>query len=425
MAVRPLYRRLFWPVLAPSMLFGVAGGATAPVLVLAAIDLGASEALAALVVAILGGVSLLTTVPAGRLIDRLGDVRAMTLATVAAAAATAVTVTAMVWGGRGALALFVASIVARAPATNVWGLARQTYVADRVPTREVGRAMTALGGTNRVGALLGPLLGGLLMLVLPLWSVFVLSVACSALALAVLRASGKDEGSAHEGYAAASGHAIPAPEPPGADAQPSDATPVARDLPAPPPAGVRWDAVVLAGIAIGTLAVARVSQAVVVQLWGLHIGLSASQISLAIAVGAAAEIVMMLPAGFLKDRLGRSPVLIACLLVYGSGFLLLPLTDGWWGVLGAVGVMAVGNGLGAGINMTIGADLSPAQGRGRFLGIWALFSSVGMLAGPSLVSLLLVVASTPVAVLSVGGLALAGAAWMAAWSRRVDLPRGL
>ena len=422
MAVRPLYRRLFWPVLAPSMLFGVAGGATAPVLVLAAIDLGASEALAALVVAILGGVSLLTTVPAGRLIDRLGDVRAMTLATVAAAAATAVTVTAMVWGGRGALALFVASIVARAPATNVWGLARQTYVAERVPTREVGRAMTALGGTNRVGALLGPLLGGLLMLVLPLWSVFVLSAACSALALVVLRGSGGEKGPAQEGYAAAPGHAIPAtdPAPTAADAQPA-----ADDLAAPPPAGVRWDAVVLAGIAIGTLAVARVSQAVVVQLWGVHIGLSASQISLAIAVGAAAEIVMMLPAGFLKDRLGRSPVLIACLLVYGSGFLLLPLTDGWWGVLGAVAVMAVGNGLGAGINMTIGADLSPAQGRGRFLGVWALFSSVGMLAGPSLVSLLLVVASTPVAVLSVGGLALAGAAWMAAWSRRVDLPRGL
>lgn len=59
-----------------------------------------------------------------------------------------------------------------------------------------------------------------------------------------------------------------------------------------------------------------------------------------------------------------------CLVVYGSGFLLLPLAHSWWGVAVAVTVMAVGNGLGAGVNMTIGADLSPKVGRGRFLGIW-------------------------------------------------------
>lgn len=116
---------------------------------------------------------------------------------------------------------------------------------------------------------------------------------------------------------------------------------------------------------------------------------------------------------------------MACLLVYGSGFLLLPLASTWWGVVGAVMVMSLGNGLGAGINMTIGADLSPPVGRGRFLGVWALFSSVGVLGGPGLVSLLLVVATTQAAVLAVGGLALGGAAWMAAWSRRIGLPRGL
>lgn len=88
-------------------------------------------------------------------------------------------------------------------------------------------------------------------------------------------------------------------------------------------------------------------------------------------------------------------------------------------------VMSVGNGLGAGINMTIGADLSPPVGRGRFLGIWALFSNVGVLGGPGLVSLLLVVATTQAAVLTVGGVALAGAAWMTAWARRIALPRGL
>lgn len=420
-----MYRRLLWPVLAPSVLFGVAAGATVPVSVLAAMDLGAPAALAALIVAIVGAISLATTVPAGMLIDRVGDRRAMLVATGAAAVVTAVTVVSLVWAGPGALALFMASTFLRAPAVNVWSLARQAYVAERVPTREVGRAMTALGGTMRIGALVGPLAGGLLLLVLPLWSVYVLSVACSLLALAILyapRLGGRHE----EGFDASGRRTLV----PGADGDPAGGDPSAA---AGGPAGgrtrvrldVRWDAVVLAGVAISALAMARVAQAVLIQLWGTHIGLTAAQISLAIATGAAVEILLMFPAGYLKDRLGRSPVLVACLVVYGTGFLLLPLAGTWWGVVGAVVVMSVGNGLGAGINMTIGADLSPKVGRGRFLGIWALFSNVGVLGGPGLVSLLLVVASTQAAVLAVGGLALGGAAWMAAWSRRIGLPRGL
>lgn len=181
---------------------------------------------------------------------------------------------------------------------------------------------------------------------------------------------------------------------------------------------------VLAGIAISTLAVARVAQAVVIQLWGVHIGLTGAQISLAIAGGAAVEILLMVPGGYLKDRLGRAPILVTCLIVYGSGFLLLPLAHSWWGVVGAVTVMAVGNGLGAGVNMTIGADLSPRVGRGRFLGIWAIFSNVGVLGGPGLVAAILVVSTSQVAALAVGSLALFGAGWMSWWAKEIGLPRG-
>lgn len=407
-----MYRRLLWPVLAPSVLFGVAAGATVPVSVLAAMDLGASAALASFIVAVVGAISLATTVPAGRLIDRVGDRRAMLLATAAAGVFTALTVASLVWAGPGALVLFMGSTFLRAPAVNVWSLARQAYVAERVETREVGRAMTALGGTMRIGALVGPLLGGLLMLALPLWSVYVLSAVCSLLALGILyspRLGGRHE----EGFETSGRRSV-------------HGTQGGTGQGGPRPAlDVRWDAVLLAGVAISTLAVARVAQPVLIQLWGVQIGLGAAQISLAVALGAAVEVLLMFPAGVLKDRLGRSPVLVTCLVVYGSGFLLLPLAGSWWGVVGAVAVMAVGNGLGAGINMTIGADLSPPAGRGRFLGIWALFSNVGVLGGPGLVSLLLLLASTQAAVLAVGGLALGGAAWMTTWARRIGLPSRL
>ncbi|MEL4503329.1 MFS transporter [Luteococcus sp. H138] len=413
-----LYRRLFWPILAPSLLIGVAGGATVPVQVLAAMQLGASASLAAAIVAIVGGIGLATTVHAGRLIDRLGDKRAMLLATGVITVFTAVTIAALVWGGRGALALFMAAAFGRAPAMNIWSLARQAYTADHVGPDEVGRAMTALGGTMRIGNLIGPLVGGVLLLWLPLWSVFVLSVLCAVLAVAIL----------YRPEAATMAEPVEAPSAQPLDRLGDHATTTAEPVAASSPSGVRWSRVILAGIAITTLAVARVAQPVIVQLWGVHIGLHESTISLVVAAGAAIEIILMFPGGYLKDRLGRAMILITCLLIYGTGFLLVVPFSAWWGLVGmvlAVVVMAVGNGLGAGVNMTIGADLSPSQGRGRFLGVWALFSNVGVLGGPLLISLLVATVSVQAAVLAIGGIAVAGAAWMTVFAGRIGLPKGI
>ncbi|MFX0537625.1 MFS transporter [Ornithinimicrobium sp. Y1847] len=421
-----IYRRLAWPVLVPSVLFGVAAGATVPVSVVAAIQLGASAWLASLIIAIVGAISLATTVPAGQLIDRVGDRPAMALATGYAAVLTIGSIVALVWGLSGdgdhgvwPLVLFMASTFLRAPALNVWSLARQAYVADRLPTAQVGRAMTALGGTMRAGNLLGPLLGGLLLLFTPLWSVWVLSMVCTLIALAVVyspRLGGRldeNEGATRPRTESRrrrrSGTAVGEPS--------------ARLARAP--LDVRWRAVLLAGVAIVTLAVARVAQPVVIQLWGVHLELSPSTISWIVAAGAALEMVLMFPGGYLKDRLGRAPILIACLVVYGGGFLLLPLQASVAWMVFAVLVMAVGNGLGAGVNMTIGADLSPREGRGRFLGIWALFSNVGVLGGPALVALLVAMSTVSVAAVSIGAVAVLGAAWMAVFARFIGLPRGV
>lgn len=180
---------------------------------------------------------------------------------------------------------------------------------------------------------------------------------------------------------------------------------------------------VLAGVAVMALAVARIAQPIGVQLWGVQLGLTESTISLLVAVGAAVELVMMFPGGHLKDRIGRSAVLVLCLAVYGSGFALMPSLPHLTGMVVAVLVMAVGNGLGAGINMTIGADLSPATGRARFLGIWAIFSNVGVLVGPATVSVLVASSGVRAALLGIAVVAVGGAGWMLAWARTVDLPR--
>ncbi len=66
-----------------------------PVLVLGALALGASPALAAGIVAMAGATALAVTVPVGVFIDRVGDRRAMAIATAAAVGSILLAVVAL------------------------------------------------------------------------------------------------------------------------------------------------------------------------------------------------------------------------------------------------------------------------------------------------------------------------------------------
>lgn len=392
-----MLRVLFWPVYAPSLLFSSGIGAMGAVQVLAALSLGASEALSSALVSLAAVAALVSTIPAGIAIDRLGDRRAMTAATLSASIFIGVSAVALAIPGPWALPAFVASLVLQAPTLAAWNLARQAVVAEAVPTAQRGQAMTALGGTLRIGNLLGPLAGALLLLRLPLWSVYCFGLGCAIISTGMLylkRAS------------------LPL----------SQALDAARNTEADSPQPVRWRAVRLVGIAITVLAVARFAQPILITLWCTHLGWSAAQISLVIAVGAAIELVVMVPGGYLKDTLGRSMILGICLASYGFGFLLAPAWPSSPGLIAAVIVMSLGNGLGAGINMTIGADLSPSTGRAQFLSVWAMFTQGGAVCGPLLISGLLLVSSLPLAMAAMGALSGAGAVWIAAVARTVALP---
>lgn len=394
-----MYRLILWPVLVPSFLFAVGGGAMLPITVLAMLQLGASEAFASASMAAIGAVALVVTVPVGAFIDRVGDKRAMALATTSSALLLGLNVFALAYPTAWSLGLFLAAYMARVAPMVAWGLARQAVVAETVPGQQRGQAMTALGGTQRAGNLVGPLCGALLLLWLPLWSVYVFGIVTAVIATGLL-------------FVRRLNHNF--------DAQTlrNKTSRTDEEL----AQGVRWSAVTLAGIAISTLAVARAAFPVLIALWGVRLGWNEAQISFIVAMGAAIEMLLMVPGGYLKDVMGRAFTLVACLLVYGSGFVLAPLWPDSVGFIVAVVVMSIGNGLGAGINMTIGADLSPARGRAKFLSIWALFSQVGILGGPLMISALLVAASLPTAMLAVGGIAGGGALWMSVFARLIGLP---
>jgi predicted MFS family arabinose efflux permease len=58
--------------------------------------------------------------------------------------------------------------------------------------------------------------------------------------------------------------------------------------------------------------------------------------------------------------------------VMALGVALIPLAGDFEGLLLASVVIGLGNGLGSGAMMTLGADLAPPGATGEFLGVWRL-----------------------------------------------------
>ena len=77
--------------------------------------------------------------------------------------------------------------------------------------------------------------------------------------------------------------------------------------------------------------------------------------------------------------------------------------------------MGLGNGIAAGIVMTLGADASPADHRSQFLGGWRLCADLGNASGPLLISAVSLVAPLAVATMVMGALTVVGSGWLARW----------
>ena len=88
-------------------------------------------------------------------------------------------------------------------------------------------------------------------------------------------------------------------------------------------------------------------------------------------------------------------------------------------------LIAIGNGMGSGIVMTLGADSAPATGRAQFLGGWRLCSDVGNTGAPALVSLIASVFPLAAACVVAGGVGVVGTVWVTGWVRRLDRSRAL
>lgn len=382
------------PAFAPSVVNAVGLGAITPILALLARDLGASVGQAAFVVALLGLGSLVGSLPAGALVARIGERRALVLAGVVDAAAMVVAALAS------SLMVLCLAVIVSGMAWTVFMLARQGFLIVVAPAHLRARAMSTLGGSHRIGAFVGPVLGGLLLAMTgSLRSVFWLAAVMALLAALVV---------------------VLAPDP--------SATAGPRGTPVRPESVLRvlrehLRTLLSVGSAVVLISGARALRITLLPLWADHLGISAATTSLVFGAAALVEIALFYPAGWLMDRHGRTAVAVPVVVLLGIGVLALPLTSGVLGFTALALLMAVGNGLGSGIVMTLGADTAPEQGRAQYLGGFRLTGDVGAAGGPLLVSALALLMPLAVVCVSLGGACLVGSGWVAHRVSRIDRGR--
>lgn len=373
-------RSLTLPIYVPSALLGVGMGAIIPIVALTARDLGASVAMAGVIVGMRGVGTLLFDLPAGSLVGRMGERRAMVVA-------VCLLLVSLIGAVASPSALaFAASMTLLGCAWAIWLLARQAYVTEVIPRQRRGRALSTLGGVMRIGTFIGPFLGAAAVALGGLDAVYLLFALFAAAGLALL-------------LGVRDPHASSVPRP---VVVPYRA--IARE---------HRGVFLTAGGATLVLGMLRASRQVVLPLWAEHIGLGDAQVGVIFGIAAAMDMTLFYPAGSLSDRFGRKAVAIPCLSLLGLGFALLPLT-GSFSALVLVGLLqGFGNGLGSGLVMTLGSDLSPDVGRASFLAVWRIVGDTGRVAGPLLIAAVVGVASLGPASVLVGGLGLAGAALVA------------
>ncbi|UTT68721.1 MFS transporter [Arthrobacter sp. DNA4] len=369
----------------PTLLFGIGQGAILPVVALSARDLGASVAVAALIVTLIGLGSWFFNLPASLVTLRFGERWSIVGAAVAAGLALAAAATSAL--APNGLWLLAVAMTVVGMSGAVFGLARQKYLTEAVPVAFRARALSTLGGVNRIGVFIGPFAGAAVMQFFGIAGAYWVGVvAMAAAALLSLTIPDLTTPDVHLG----------------ADGGPQ---PTLRSV-AVSHAGVFLSL----GIGILLLSALRSSRQVVIPLWSDHLGMDATSASLIYGLSGAIDMLVFYPAGKLMDRKGRQWVAVPSTLLMGTALLLIPLTGSFVGLLLAALLIGFGNGISSGLVMTLGADFSPDRGRGQFLGLWRFMADAGSTGGPVLLSGVTALASLGPGISATGVLGFAAAA---------------
>jgi len=292
----------------------------------------------------------------------------------------------------------------------VFALARHAFMTSFVPIEYRARALSTLGGTFRLGWFIGPFLGAAVIALsgtsqAVFWIQGICAIAIIVLLLIVADPTEKlMKPDAGEQLVTAESHGL------------FKTIYTFRGL------------LVRIGSGVALVGALRASRTVILPLWAVSLGLSETNTALIVGIGGALDFALFYASGQIMDRFGRLASVVPCMVGMGVCFLILAFTHNlpgavvWFIVLTIA--LGISNGIGSGIVMTLGADLAPKGSPAPFLGAFRFTGDLGTAAAPLLISLIVAIASLPLAVGVIGILGFAGAGLLTRYIPRY-VPRKL
>ncbi|MFH1570956.1 MAG: MFS transporter [Gemmatimonadota bacterium] len=341
----------------PSAILQFCQGLLLPVLPLFALSFEVSYGMVGVVLAAQWVGNLVCDMPVGIAILRVGRKRAM----LSGAGLIAASTLALVWAP--SLPAVIALRFVSGVGMALWGTSRHSFLAEAVGVERRGRASSVMGGIGRIAAFVAPLPGGLIGEHFGLRAPFALYAVLSLGALAAAARWVPADGPAPHSREAESGRRRFA-------------------------SVVRSHYRILAAAGSGALCaqMIRAGRNAVVPLYAAEVvGLDASGVGLVVSISYGVDMLMFYPAGLVMDRFGRKFAYVPSFAIQSLGMVLIPFTTSLSGLLAAVVLLGLGNGIGAGTMLTLGSDLAPRQARAEFLGIWRFIGDGGSAGGPLVV----------------------------------------
>ena len=363
-------------VFVPSALFSIGEYALIPIIPASAARLGADLPTAGLIAGFVMLGTLLADIPAARVVNAIGERKAMMWSALSAMAGILIAIIADNIFALGAAVLMVGASAA------VFALARHAYMAEHVPLSHRARSLAFLGGTFRAGAFIGPLLSAAVIATLGLSAVLIFCMGFwLAAALALL--FNKDDKSSS------------------AIATPLSYTWVIAKR--------EKKKLLTIGVGSAILGILRTTRQIGIPLWALHINLPADKTALIIGIAGIIDFALFYTSGQVMDKFGRRAAAVPTLIGLSLTHMLIFTATTETAFFALAIAMSLANGLGSGLILTLGADLAPADARNEFLAGYRLLVDGGVAAAPPALAALAATVGLGTGLIGFGLLGLAGA----------------
>lgn len=309
----------------------------------------------------------------GVVLDRLGTRAALTAGPTIACSA------ALLAGAMPRFSLILVLVFLIGIGESIWVIAREVAGIDLVRQEQRGRVLSGFHGMNNLGLVLGPLLGGLLTEAVDFRAVFFAYAACAALSalLGAVVENAKSHSSQKSAPSSAStsgwGIAVLRQKLSGL-----------RELFHQIQPALRATYVVLV-LATLTSFVHRVTTQSMLPLLATSVlGLSPKEVGMLFTISGVSVFAMILPAGFVIDKVGRKWATVPSTGIPAIAFLLIPFAQSFFQLAVLISFLGIANGLSLGSLATSTFDVVPANARGRLQAVRRTIAEIGGVGAPLL-----------------------------------------